>query len=359
MTQLNSARLDDGAASEGKDQRMAEKEAHVKRYNQTCAPHAQESVVTCCEVSDEILVAMMNRDVEMKELVLLNNDLFERIRCAINNPAKYKTFFTTLLQSRSVISDRDWIIKLESYISHNPSLVAMFRDLVGYDPSLTDEGYGIQHHTDDGGENEYFAGIDLALIRDYPEKLATFEEAYPQFFINAKTLFSEGGLGDGSGPSFFREGSLPPCCAEHDPDDPSETEVVEAKIPEGKAHRYKPTMPDETELNEVAGGLATMKLRKNSISYDTSPINEANAPLSSSRKESQNDNLAALRIRRSYDMMHDCVDYYEEFKRVLFADRNMLSDEEWDDAIYELLGGWPTLLAQLKEIVAYEVEYEP
>ncbi|GAB5588784.1 hypothetical protein Unana1_03684 [Umbelopsis nana] len=182
-------------------------------------------------VPDTILVALLDRDIEMKELRVL----FAR---------------------RDQVPDAEWIQEIAVLLEHAPALFEKFKELVGYEEYLFDsDSYeeDDEEHSRHGSYDEStFENVDITLIRNYPSKLATFKQSYPQFFINAKRCFTPYGEDD---------------------------------------------------------------------QMDHNPL-------------------------------------FEEFENLLFSPRREIEDQDWENRIYDILDNWPNLLAQLKEIIAYEVDCE-
>lgn len=204
-------------------------------------------------VPDTILVALLDRDIEMKELASRNKSFFTMLESHLHE--SWPDFQRVLFARREAIPDAEWIRQISVFLEHAPALFEKFKDLVGYEEYLFDS----DSYDDDDEEIRYgsydestFENVDITLIRNYPSKLATFKQSYPQFFINAKHCFTE-----------------------------------------------------EEEQETKFGNHS-----------------------------------------------------YDAFDHLLFSSRRDMEDQEWENKIYDLLDKWPNLLAQLKEIVAYEVECE-
>ncbi|CAM0142256.1 unnamed protein product [Umbelopsis sp. WA50703] len=206
-------------------------------------------------VPDTILVALLDRDIEMKELAHRNTSFFTMLESHLHDA--WPDFQRVLFARREQVPDAEWIRKISLFLEHAPALFEKFKELVGYEEYLFDS----DSYDDDDEETRHgsydestFENVDITLIRNYPSKLATFKQSYPQFFINAKHCFTE-------------------------------EEEQDTKF--GNGHHS-----------------------------------------------------------------------YEAFHHLLFCSRRDMEDQEWENKIYDLLDKWPNLLAQLKEIIAYEVECE-
>ncbi|KAG0166697.1 hypothetical protein DFQ30_006880 [Apophysomyces sp. BC1015] len=181
-------------------------------------------------VPDSILVALLDRENEMYELVRHNHAFFSSLQTHLQS--KWQRFENTLYCPRSQMADEDWLERIGRALNGTPSLLEKFKELVGY---MGDDDHATSC------EHPSFADVDLTLIRDYPATLESFPESYPQFFTNCQQTMA-------------------------------------------------------------------------------------------------NENL------------------YKSFKQILFAPRPDMPDDIWETTIYDRLDRWPDLVAQLKEIVAYEIE---
>jgi hypothetical protein len=207
-------------------------------------------------VPDNILVALLDRDNEMKELVSRNKVFFSMLESHLHT--SWPEFQRLLFARREQVPDAEWIQGISEYLEHAPALFEKFKELVGYEEYLFDSDSYEEEEEDEewsrhGSYDEStFENVDITLIRNYPSKLTAFQESYPQFFINAKRCFT------------------PPC------------------------------NDFDRQANET----------------------------------------------------------FEDFEKLLFCSRREIEDEEWEKRIYGMLDNWPNLLAQLKEIIAYEVDCE-
>jgi hypothetical protein len=211
-------------------------------------------------VPDSILVALLDRDTEMKELVSRNKSFFSMLESHLHS--SWPDFQRVLLARRDQVPDAEWIQEISVFLEHAPALFEKFKELVGYEEYLFDSDSYDEDDEEISRHGSYdestFENVDITLIRNYPSKLATFKQSYPQFFINANRCFT-------------------------------------------------PNAEDVSVKNDQ----------------------------SMSNSESS-----------------------EEFEKLLFSSRREIEDEEWENRIYGMLDNWPNLLAQLKEIIAYEVDGE-
>lgn len=132
-------------------------------------------------IPSTILVALLDREREMNEIVSRNRSFFSSIRQQLD-PVRWASFESVLYTKRQELPDKEWIAVIERLLMQTSS-VGTFKELVGYignDPVFADD--------DDHG----MAGdIDLSRIRTHPERLAALKSSYPQFFINCQQNLSE------------------------------------------------------------------------------------------------------------------------------------------------------------------------
>lgn len=128
-------------------------------------------------VPDSILVALIDRQEEMRELVRYNHRFFATVRARLRS--EWPNFEKNILYaSREQMPDREWMQQISQALNDFPSLYLQFCDLVGYvDPD---------HYQQLDATNEDFADVDITRIRDYPHRLAQLPESYPQLFINCQ-----------------------------------------------------------------------------------------------------------------------------------------------------------------------------
>lgn len=260
-----------------------------------------------------ILVALLERDREMRELVRRNDQFFAVLKHHIadreGGAEDWARFKNLLFAPRESLPDRDWIEALGEHLSTTPAYWCKFKELVGYDEAEVEaeqqssfrdpffcggrvgdvyvfgsEDVVLEEDEEEDADDE--AEIELTRIRDVPDRLARLEDAYPRFFESTKRALENGS----------RRGS-----------------VVTAMM-----------------------------------------VNEA-------RTEEEADELMdEMRARQEERSEQDCEGrggsrLYREFAATLLASRRDLDDEEWEAALLDCLEGWPNLVVQLKEIVAVEI----
>lgn len=188
----------------------------------------------CLPIPDDILVSLLERQVEIRDLVKANEDFFAMVKATIHSDTQWEKFEKILYMEREELPDKEWMLQLSEFLTVNPALLMKFKDIVGYWGDIPSENEETVLYDD------YTYYVDTLLIRDHPEKLASIEKSYPGFFKNAL---------------------------------------------------------------------------------------------------------------KDFDQNHEL---YAEFKRILFATRHEMSDEEWEDRLYGALSRFPSLLGQFEDI-AFEL----
>lgn len=125
-------------------------------------------------VPDTMLVALVDRSTEMRDLVRYNKPFFSTM--ANHLDTKWSRFENTLYCERSVMSDLEWLKRISKALRNSPSILEQFKDLVGFIPQYEDEK--------EQDEDQEFSCVDLILIRSKLDRLS--QETYPQFYINCE-----------------------------------------------------------------------------------------------------------------------------------------------------------------------------
>ncbi|KAI9019347.1 hypothetical protein CLU79DRAFT_246305 [Phycomyces nitens] len=137
-------------------------------------------------VPSSILVALWDRDKEMRDLVKHNHVFFDSLRMHMPN---WTRFENTLYYPRGQLSDEIWMSRIEKALEGFPHALDRFKDLVGYIGEPSDQPEESVHVPQ-------FDHVDLVNIRDFPGRLKKFPEAYPQFFINCQRTLEANGPKD-------------------------------------------------------------------------------------------------------------------------------------------------------------------
>lgn len=94
-------------------------------------------------VSSDILVALLDRDSEMKDLVARNYPFYETLQHYIEETQgqeAWTRFQDVLYKPRQKLPDRVWMNQITHYLAHNPVFLTKFKEIVGYedeDPNIT------------------------------------------------------------------------------------------------------------------------------------------------------------------------------------------------------------------------------
>lgn len=150
------------------------------------------------DCSEEMLVSLKERDTEIKDLVVRNQEFFDTVKQSIfEDDETWEKFEKVLYSKREEIPDCEWMESISKYLADNPQLFITFKQITGYYESDENDSDDIdevreEYDDDDYGytsescamRNESY--VDITPIRYYPHALENFEKSYPQFFINAK-----------------------------------------------------------------------------------------------------------------------------------------------------------------------------
>ncbi|CAO3626467.1 unnamed protein product [Cunninghamella echinulata] len=167
---------------EDKDEDKEEKEENL------CSPNID---IHAHIVPDTILVALLNRDQEMKELVQHNQPFFKSIQLQLGKK-EWHTLEEILYSPRQQYNDYQWMMKIKGYLNRIPTSFITFKDLVGC-MMVEDDDNNNNSNNEEKAYNEptFFQHINVCHIRQYPEKLNDFKSSYPQFFINCQQVLSK------------------------------------------------------------------------------------------------------------------------------------------------------------------------
>jgi hypothetical protein len=277
------------------------------------------------ENNRDMLHDLNNRDKKVQELIIFNKRDFENVKQSFNSSEEeWKRFLRVLYAKSEIVPDREWVDTICEFISPKNPLLSKFEELVsnnlhaetsheedlfefydtapyqtseidfdGYSPPSTNSGSRRESRDDDIMR---IREVDIKLIRNYPEKLADFENAYPDFFINAKICFGQE-------------------CRRY---------INHLQEDIGNTYDFEQTNGESFD----------------SITNEDDFMEELRADVEEHRQACEDSEL------------------YEHFVQILLAPRRMLPDDLWEKEIYECLSDWPQLMVQLKDIIAYEVSNE-
>lgn len=164
-------------------------------YNGFATSPVESIDISVSDCSEEMFVPLIERDTEMKDLVVRSKDFFDTVKTTIFEDEKsWEEFEKVLYSKREEIPDGKWMEIISEHLSI-PHLLANFKLIIGYyesdDNNVDNEG--IDEIRDDL-DNDYgyepclmddTTYVDITPIRNYPHALENLEKSYPQFFINA------------------------------------------------------------------------------------------------------------------------------------------------------------------------------
>ncbi|KAI8581445.1 hypothetical protein K450DRAFT_233131 [Umbelopsis ramanniana AG] len=241
-------------------------------------------------VGDSVLVALLDRSRDMEDLVSRNTDFFEVIEHHIRESQgkeAWDEFKHIMFSPRETVPDGPWLDSLVAKLDSNPTFIAKFYEIVGYDvydsdsePEDEAENRGGNLHlnrqeVDSEADDDL---IDLRQLRNYPDLQQQLPDAFPAFFRNVKHCLSQGCSSDA------------------------------ISIPSRRNSVYADSLADDVDV-DVA------EVRHQNINVDAEGDYETFiSVLKTSRREQPN-------------------------------------DDKWQEEIFDSLEGWPNLLEELKEIV--------
>ncbi|KAI8987526.1 hypothetical protein BDF20DRAFT_850732 [Mycotypha africana] len=146
------------------------------------------------EVPDDMLVALIDRPAEMRQLVQHNASFFEQLHQELhsnnNNGSSSCTwprFENTLYCDRNILSDMEWMTRISKALSNGPPhYLSHFKMLVGY--------IGDESKLQDNMMGKEFLNVPLVRLRYLSELTKKISErSYPQFFINCREALQNDG----------------------------------------------------------------------------------------------------------------------------------------------------------------------
>ncbi|KAF9148274.1 hypothetical protein BG015_009996 [Linnemannia schmuckeri] len=144
--------------------------------------------ITAEDAPQDLLVALVDRSSELEALAARHSDFFNLIYSSLSKSSR-ESFKSLLFTPRSSLGDRDWMQAIDQQLSAlPPCILEKFKGIVGWIGPDGDED-----EQDLWGEDEYgyrdssFEQVQIKWLRDVPDfPLETFEQCYPQFFVNAR-----------------------------------------------------------------------------------------------------------------------------------------------------------------------------
>ncbi|CAG8461873.1 12459_t:CDS:2 [Dentiscutata erythropus] len=159
------------------------------------SPTSSSLDISVRELHSDILVALFDREAEIKDLFVRNQDYFDFVKqSAFSSDDRWQEFLNILFSPRKQISDTDWMDTISELLS--PPLLVQFKVIVGYyDNDEENDNVDDENDFDDSSSvytcDSQFGNLDIASIRDYPKSLEYLEISYPQFFANARQILGK------------------------------------------------------------------------------------------------------------------------------------------------------------------------
>lgn len=141
-------------------------------------------------VNSDILVALLDRPVEMKQLASRNSQFYEALEYYITETQgnmAWKKFQDLVYKPREKLPDRAWMNQISQYLVNNPIFLSKFKETVGYEDQ--DENvfisapppHKLSSSTSTGSNghrrNRRLSNISLGDILDHDEDLVIEEDA--------------------------------------------------------------------------------------------------------------------------------------------------------------------------------------
>ncbi|KAF9362301.1 hypothetical protein BGX34_006441 [Mortierella sp. NVP85] len=136
----------------------------------------------------DMLVALFDRPSELQALAARHSEFFSLMYSSVSKTNRDE-FKAVLFKPRESLSDRDWMSAITDYLAPLPPCVLeKFKGIVGWIGPDGDED-----EDELWGEDEYgyrdssFEQVQVKWFRDIENfTLETFQQCYPQFFVNAR-----------------------------------------------------------------------------------------------------------------------------------------------------------------------------
>lgn len=312
-----------------------------------------QSLLDLCgtRVPQEILVGLFDRAAEMRDLVTRNSGFFGILRGFVNKDkidGEWQRFLDWIFIERDVVGDLEWIEGVGAFLGACPSYFEKFKEIVGFDEDISGE--------DEDNDKDRDCDRDL-YDEDDDGYYNTNDNNYHKNNNRNRGRDSD----DDSDSDADSDGD-----ADHDDDD-----FVVGKEDGYDADSNDDERPYDTNFETVDLTLIRRfpaRLASFERSYPQFFVNvrdclcrprgphgittscPSRTPVESNRVNPSG------RVEQKVCTVEERERPYDEFVKVLFSPRRVLPDDEWERALLECLEGWPNLLAQLKEIVAFEVE---
>lgn len=351
-------------------------------------------------VSSDILVALLDRHSEMKDLVSRNYQFYDTIQHYIietqGNEA-WVRFQDVIYKPRHKLPDRVWMTQISHYLSHNPVFFSKFKEIVGYEEDDDDQDPPppVFRKSSSSSSRRSRRLSSMSLGEDDNESIS-YEEApkITEGIFNAEDPFHQGRR---------RRSSYHSIQSEPHPTfvDVKIDEVDEANIEQDDSDHLADLLDDDDEEEEVAptarvkeigAGYSTPNKRTQQYSdmdliklrefpdvqqdfYKMHPsfFKKAKQLLSlapSSRRFSATirrnsileDAMPPSPVTELDEPRMTCVEDEEQDKNghlahlICCTRRQQPDDIAWLNSVMEALSGWPELVDRLHEIIQESLE---
>ncbi|CAI2173619.1 14964_t:CDS:1 [Funneliformis geosporum] len=296
------------------------------------------SPLSALDISDEddrdFLHDFNNRDRKVQEIITLNKNHFEKVKQSFcGSEEEWQRFLRVLYAKSEIVPDKEWFATIGEFIVPTNPLLSIFEDLIcnnnhqtepnesinhyhetapdqtseidddyGYPPSINSTATGNSRRQSRDDDIIKFQEVDIKEIRNYPEKLANFENLYPEFFTDAKVYLRQ-------------------------------------------------------ECRVRLGHYSQEKVGKaNNCEFITDDLIDSDCEECYQEREYSEDFVDELRANvEEHEQTCEDSKLYSHFVQILLTPRRMMPDDLWEESIDECLNNWPHLMSHLKEIIAYEL----
>ncbi|KAJ3171802.1 hypothetical protein HDU87_008270 [Geranomyces variabilis] len=302
-------------------------------------------------IAYDLHVAMMDRPNEMRDLIQRNPEIFENVQHACGTDERWLELEDVFYTPREEMDDLTWMKAISSHMEGNPSLLAMLKELVGYD--MHEEVFDAEDSDSDVSLEDINAAEEpqekvewldtVVKMRDMPEIMARLENDYPQFFANVKKALSgedETEYDHFIAAFFSSPGTLS--------DDEWEAEIqrylsraktlmgqlreialYELDIDESPTERADNLFEPPVPAGPVTAGTQPSPLSA-TPQTPTSRIEVKSRADANTIRELETDHPLFFNLLRKHLSSRD---EYHRFLRVLYAPREAISDEKWEPLI--------------------------
>lgn len=137
----------------------------------------------------DMLVALFDRPSELQALAARHSEFFNLMYSSVSKTSRDE-FKTLLFKPREILSDRDWMSGITGHLGPlPPCILEKFKGIVGWIGSDYDDEDENVHWGEDeyGCRDSSLEQVQIKWFRDIEDfPLETFQECYPQFFVNAR-----------------------------------------------------------------------------------------------------------------------------------------------------------------------------